>query len=384
MRITLGLLVGAMAVAGCGTVAGPEPIIGPMGLPPAPAGVTDASLITDFQTKAKAAAGNGAQTAQLQAFMRSGFALTYANCNSYFTRQGQHQTSARVGRDLMAPFVTLITGVIALDTFKHPEERDNLLSALSLGAAFATSGLDSYEEHFLFGAENIDAVRDLTEKALAKHASETLKLETGSFGQAVVHIIDNQTVCTPAHILALTREAIAEGRVQGRVTGTAQERRDRDIERALGRKLNPPSALATEELFALWWLFEGGARKGDSTETGEYDNIRELLAGLPEGSNPIETSTTEGKTLYSYKEWPPADEVKEMLLNLSPTIVAQFRKQRDDLREATAAAGTGPFTVEAKAAARAAQLNLVNNLRSLPVEETADGFQRVDVSIEDD
>lgn len=150
---------------------------------------------------------------QIEQFMLAGYALIFADCTDYFAHMGRNQQRARVARDAITPIGNLITGIVAL--------RGNTAAAipeLTLFGTSAASGLDIFEQRFLFDADNIDAVRQLVLRALSEHATNTLNAQTASFEQGAINVLDNQSICTPPHILTLTRGAIREGRLEPRTT----------------------------------------------------------------------------------------------------------------------------------------------------------------------
>lgn len=157
--------------------------------------------------------------------MSSGFSHVYSYCDSYFDVMGAQQRKSRITRDAIAPLSAVITGVIALQNFGDDSSTaQDLLAAVGLVTAASSSVLDIYDEHMLFGAENIGAVETLTKAALSAHSVAVKKKSAVSYDAAVRHLLDNQSICSPQHILTLTREAIKEGKVvASSSTGEASE-----------------------------------------------------------------------------------------------------------------------------------------------------------------
>ncbi len=149
-----------------------------------------------------------------RAFMDAGFALIYARCNSYILAKSDNQRTVNVWRDTFAPITALLTGALALTSSGEDTNKD-LLTALSLGTSAATAGFRIYEQRYLFGAENVNSVRRLILKALNDNAIEASKTENSkmTYSQAVVHLVNNQSVCSPGHILELVNGAIKTGEV---------------------------------------------------------------------------------------------------------------------------------------------------------------------------
>lgn len=160
--------------------------------------------------------------ALVNATLSSGFAHIYSYCDNYFDVMGMQQRKSRVARDSIAPIAALITGVIALHNFENkPNRKEDMLAVLGLTTAASASVLDIYDEHMLFGAENIGSVEILTKNALSAHSQKVRTLSNISFDAATQHLLDNQAICSPQHILTLTREAIKEGKVTARTAAPA-------------------------------------------------------------------------------------------------------------------------------------------------------------------
>lgn len=238
-------LASALILSGCTSWRGPGPIYGPTGVSVSTTPPLDSNL-GDLRSRFVAAAKDAESVpskANLQNFMMRGFTLTYANCDSYFQMMGRHQRRARVFRDSISPVTALITGLIPLINFDGEKGAENALKYLALGSAFTTSTLAIYDEHFLFGAENIDSVQKLTMRALVEHMSSARKsVEDQNFEQAVIHILDNYAVCTPQRILSMSRQAIANGNVKVDVSGKAPDGKPKDVVDPAPPPPPPPAA----------------------------------------------------------------------------------------------------------------------------------------------
>lgn len=313
---------------------GPPQIINAGGVVARPATSNTASLITQFDRAARAAFPSPqrdntsgeirsvpltADQPAVDEFLNSGLTLVYANCNDYFWVMGQYQTGTRVGRDLIAPVVTVLTGLVTAGVLEDWGSDENLLTGLTLGSSLATSGLDVYEAHFLFGAESVDSVRELTFNALAEHRDKVKGLPITTPYQAAMHLIDHQSICTPAHILRLVREAIAEGRVQGTVTGGTAAREDLDWRSSLGQAVGIEGPLTTAQAYALWRLFE--------TPDPKLQRIYEALAGLP--SNPVTKDETKDPPTYAMTaNWTPRPRILVRLASIPSTTRETYARQR--------------------------------------------------------
>lgn len=223
-RILVGSATIFMAVqlSGCSTAAGRPGVISSSGITSevtTAAGRFDKSLYARFVASADAAYPDSAAATidpdAQRRFMHSGFALIYSTCNRYIEGKSDRQRSVSVWRDAFAPITAVATGLVGLidggDTINS-----DYLTGLALLTSAGNAGFQIYEQRYLFGAENVNSVRRLILDALlvdAKLAMATDDLGL-SYEQSVVHLIDNQMICSPGHILELVREAIDNGNVK--------------------------------------------------------------------------------------------------------------------------------------------------------------------------
>lgn len=189
----------------------------------------------------------------------TGFTLTYANCSDFFLSSGTRQSVLLTLKDAIVTVGTIATGILALVDFKSSKTQSTVLAVVGLGTTAATATIDIYTQRFLFGAENVDAVRDLTLAALAADQREFQKDPKNLVYDKVIRgLLDNQAICTPRHIALLARKAIASGaqNVQA-YTPTAQgelaAQTDANVRARLASNLKL-STLSDDQLFNLWWL----------------------------------------------------------------------------------------------------------------------------------
>jgi hypothetical protein len=229
MRRILFSLMFVACLSGCATgfgykVQGPPQVLNARGagiVPPT--NPTIASLQKNFYESAEAASKPGSTDVQVKQFLRSGFALAYANCNDYFWSMGKFQTRSRMFGEAITPFANFGTGIIGLTDFaKDPEQSQRWVSALSLLSAVASATNDVSNRNVLFGVDNIDPVRELTHRALQAHAKAAVETPPTEFEEAAILIIENQAICTPQHILTLARSAISTASVTTTTSPTAK------------------------------------------------------------------------------------------------------------------------------------------------------------------
>lgn len=154
--------------------------------------------------------------------VNSGISLVKVRCADFFAAKRGNQSKARLIRSLLQPLTVAITSTFAVINFGGEEEgefgQDDALALLAAGNALATAGLNVYEDQFLFGAENVTSVEQMTMRALATHERAILK-SVSSFDVGVRRLIDHQSICLPGNILELVRQSIDNGDFRARTTG---------------------------------------------------------------------------------------------------------------------------------------------------------------------
>ncbi|MGD2133384.1 MAG: hypothetical protein PVI23_11365 [Maricaulaceae bacterium] len=238
--------------------------------------------------------------------LRDGFALVYANCSDYFDSAGRAQSWVITARDIIEVASTLGTGAVALGNGD-----DDTVAAIAFGANTAYTGLDVYTRNYLFGAENIDAVRSLVLRAVATHRDAVLAQNPTAYGDVTQALFDNQTICSPRRIASLTRAAIEAGTVEpyspsgGLAENTTAA--NEQVLRDLGALLGLSGSVSTAEAGALYWLT---IRSVDSD--ADREAIRGELSRIPAAQNPFNTDNT------LKAPWDLRDRVAAHLRLLSP------------------------------------------------------------------
>lgn len=287
MKRTIKIALLASLLSGCATLNGPPPIIKATG-PYEPNG-PKTGLILRFQSSATMAAKPDVSAAEVTAMLDDGFTLVYANCNDFFLSSGREQSSLLVLGDAVASIGTLAASAIALGNVNGQGGKD-ALAIVTLGTSTALTGIDIYTQRFLFGAENVDAVRELTVNALTAHMNGVRELRPATYQSVVMHLFDNQAICTPRRISILAREAIQKGQVKAAVVApggleSLSKALDEKILKDLGTTLNPPGSVSADQAGAFYWLFFA-----DATDSERKTTIRPLLAGLPDSTNPFDSN----------------------------------------------------------------------------------------------
>jgi hypothetical protein len=200
------IVASGIGLSACTTTRGPQPIVSSTGVV-ANASTTGVAAI--FIRSEQASFALPPDNDLATAMMTNGFGLIYASCSDFFQSAGQSQKWLIVSRDAVGAIGTLTAGLMALHDYSQTAVAN---VALGTGAAFA--GLDIYTKNFLFGAENIESVRELTLNALSAHSEKVKSLvSVVTYQSATTYLLDNQEICSPMKISALARQAISRGKV---------------------------------------------------------------------------------------------------------------------------------------------------------------------------
>jgi hypothetical protein len=213
------------------------------------------NLALNFQLAVQTAANDSKAVPDM---VDAGVALVRTNCDDYFVQAGSLQRGSQVSRDMLAPIVTALTALVALRDFSTGK-KDDFLRIVTIGSSATIAGLDIVDKRFLFGAENIQSVRNLTFKALETHREGMKQQGNVNFTTGVALLIDHQGVCTPSNILDLTKRAIAAGQPTTKSIVPAQQTSDMEALFAIGQAAGLRGAATPDQAGALWWMYVGGA-----------------------------------------------------------------------------------------------------------------------------
>lgn len=197
------------------------------------------NLSVSFSAKVCASLHEPADAEITSGMLQSGMTLVKVRCNDYFNAKQTHQGGVRLVRSLIQPLSVAIAGAFSVIDFGSERRESDALALLAVGNTAANSGIDIYEDQFLFGADNVYSVRDMTLRALAAH-QEAIEdaVEAGTlttFDEAARALVDHQNICTPGNILELVRASIDAG------TFRARARTPAGGEEAEGGGETPPS-----------------------------------------------------------------------------------------------------------------------------------------------
>lgn len=144
------------------------------------------------------------------------FSLTNARCTDYFANKAGSQSELNIARSIVAPALTLLTGILSIINFKNDVDgarRADWEKGLSLASAATLSGLTIWEENFLFSADNIDDVRTLTNSAMSEYRFAVLGLSAHTFDTNVNYVIEYHMICTPGRIKGMVKQAIKDKKI---------------------------------------------------------------------------------------------------------------------------------------------------------------------------
>lgn len=250
-------------------------------------------LQNDFKEKAETARdgkdGKDPTIGDLKAFMQTGFTLVHLGCNAYIEQKADRQRSMSVARDSFAPFTALITGIIGLAN--DGDTDSDYLTALALTTTAISAGFDIYEERFLFGANNVNEVRNLILTNQLAHANTAMTEidQNPSYNQAIIHLMKNQMTCSPAEILEKVNEAIENGTVTAAPvinTRAASQEAIANYEKLLNY-LTENELLSEDQLNAAREAIKDG-----SEEQGDDNAVAPPPATAPSNTNALNSVNT--------------------------------------------------------------------------------------------
>lgn len=274
------------------------------------------------------------QTAQnsFKVLLSEGLGLVRGNCSDFFRVRGDRQQTVNLSRDVVAIGGTTAAAIIGLTGGSALA-----LSIIALSGATLYGSLDVYTKNFLFGADNIEAVRTLTMTTLTTNANEVItkaRSDIVTFQQVTAWIMDNQEVCKPASIAAAVRVKLRGGSVDDiRAAGEdAVARAQLDSARMLqiSALLGLPAGTSISEtrLAAACWATTAEG----STVPANLAAIKTLLPRDPFQYGPDNPTTWPGKST----------EIGSVCLQLSPAMQTILKARITEIKPKTGAATPTP------------------------------------------
>lgn len=207
-----------------------------------------------FQSVYDTSMANPFESGMAGAMLSAGLGLIDNSCRDYFREQGRVQQVLPFVKDAGVLFAPVVAGTLAVSRTSAPE-----LSYFAVGGAALTAGVSVTAMNFPFDADNIDAVETLTLNDMAAQEDQINNNAQQhptqvNFDWVATQLEDHQLHCLPAHILLITRQAIAKGTITafnggGGGANGATAREITDLETKLARIVG-----ATSITDARWWL----------------------------------------------------------------------------------------------------------------------------------
>lgn len=249
-------------------------------------GPVDTSVKNDpagrFNDAASDASTSGTQE-DVDRMLQTGFALIDHTCSEYFSSAGRSQTWVIAAKDTIGVLSTLSTGAVALKNGS-----DDTIAAIAFGSNALNSGLDVYTRNYLFGAENIEAVRTLTFGALEAHREGIRGKAPSTYDEVGVALIHNQNFCQPRKIAEMARKAIASSTLAPYTPSGGEQavanQGDGHVKHELGRLLGIPGPVDDTEIASLWWLTNGSI----APTLAEVTKLRSNLGRVPTDVGPFD------------------------------------------------------------------------------------------------
>lgn len=202
-----------------------------------------------------------------QKMLKSGYALIRGSCIEFFNIMGKQQQKQDIAKDALSLGSNIITGILSATDASSGTTAGSALMFETLESSF-----DIRQMHVLFNPDT-RAVENLTLKALELYEQETMNRLAGAtsfdYVGAYRKLLDYQKECSVHNIKSLVNDSISRGELEVVVSDKGQELKDilqkeevSDIRRAISKELDVPS-ISDDELFSLWWVFEGGSSGSD-------------------------------------------------------------------------------------------------------------------------
>lgn len=307
-----------LALAGCGTVGGPGPVMTRGGPADTRSDAGPAAVFVAREATARAASVEEAHQASLLMLV-SGMSLAQANCRDYFASAGRNQRNVIVTRQIVNAMGALAVTLMLMDNV-DPDS----IALVELGQGTVNSGLDIWTQNYLFAAENISTVEDLVIQAEEAYAAEARVRTNLDYEKATALVMGHQAICAPRRIASLVLEAVKAGTVVPAATGSGAASvaviRDREARRRLADMFGVPGVLSDSQTGALWWLFMSYSTP--ETRSGQITTLLGPLAASLLDKGAINT------------DWHRTEDVRQALMLLSTDAQVQLIKIAADTQKA--------------------------------------------------
>ena len=317
MRRKASALMILTVLAGCSVQ--PGMVVDEQG-PVSSAPGTEKSSFGVFRAQYDALIADPGSMPRAYALVEAGTELEYQLCSSFFASAGRQQQVLLFSKDLITFIATAASGALGAARVSPAA-----IAWIGLGGAAAVTGINIYARNFLFSEDNVEAVQDLTLRALGAARDAALAPERRNaytFPSAISTIMDVQSICEVQHITNLSRDAIKNGSVTVSTTDQALNASlTFSLELSLGNITKGGVALTYNELVALYWLF-----RSNQPPSGADQRVRVAATLAALTPRPLLAS---GDSNPAFKQ---AAQVSNILATITPALA--------DKLEASAQAST--------------------------------------------
>lgn len=250
VRHEVSALIAAVALAGCSVE--PGRVVTEEG-PVSSAAGTDKSSFGVFRERYDALIGDQGSSEKAFGLVEAGTQLQYQLCSSFFASAGRQQQALLFSKDLITFVATAAAGALGAARASPAS-----IAWIGLGGAGAVTGINVYARNYLFSEDNVEAVQDLTLRALGAARDAALAPERRNvytLSSAISTIMDVQSVCEVQHIINLSRDAIKNGTIAVSTDQNLNNSLAFSFEASLGNIVKGGVALTYNELAGLYWLF---------------------------------------------------------------------------------------------------------------------------------
>jgi hypothetical protein len=251
----------ALVVAGCsiepGTVVSEQ---GPVSSAPS----SELSSFGVFRSRYEQLLSDQTSSEKAFAVVEAGTQLEYQLCSSFFTSAGRQQQILLFSKDLVTFVATAAAGALGA---AHASPA--AIAWIGLGGAGAITAANIYARNYLFSEDNVEAVQDLTLRAVGAARDASLsndRRNAYTFSSAISTIMDVQSVCEVQHIINLSRDAIKNGAIAVSTNDNLNSTITLAAKVDLGRVVKGGIPLTDTELTALYWLYGSNQSPTSSDE----------------------------------------------------------------------------------------------------------------------
>ncbi len=200
--------------------------------------------------------------------VRIGVELEYQLCADFFRKAGQSQQILLFGKEFLALAGSIATAAIGVASAASGAPNVTAIAWTGLSAASGTALLNTVQRNFLFSEDNVQAVQELTLKAVSVARTQALAPERQTnytFASGVSALIDVQAQCEVQNILVLVRQAILAANPTPSVDIDASIT---DIVKSkIGWIVLNGIPVSDEQLQMLFWLIAESPRPTDAQKT---------------------------------------------------------------------------------------------------------------------